>query len=196
MKTPPLLTRFLGNPVVVLCMCAWFLHALAGWYLLQPSISESIVAGCFAVASLRAWRTMRTHQAWLRQWNDTGQMEAETPARISADRRRRKSALVFVLPVLALMMLMLAANNARPDELPLLRLLSLGCIAWLVVAALTRKFRKHGGGQASSAAKVETPSAVAWVSGPASSAPSRAFATSHLPDYALSVMGLRRVNRS
>jgi hypothetical protein len=192
MKTPPLTTRFLGNPVVALCMCVWFLHALAGWYLLQPSIPESIIAGCLAVCSLSSWRRMRVHQAWLRQWKDTGQAETQTAARISAS--RRKSALVFLPPVLTLMLLLLAANTARPDELPILRLLLLGCAAWLVMLALMRKFRKHGGGQASSTVKAEAPSIVAWVAGPASSAPSRAFATSNLPDYALNVMGLRRVN--
>jgi len=195
MKTPPLLTRFLGNPVVAVCMCVWFLHALAGFYLGQPSVPEFIVAGCFAVGSLRALRTMRVHHAWLRQWDYTGQAETEVPTRISADRRRRKSALMFFLPVLGLMLLLLAANNASPDELPMLRLLALGCVAWLVRVALAWKFRKHGGGQAASTVKVEKPSAVAWVSGPARSAPSREFATSNLPDYALNVMGLRRGNQ-
>jgi len=193
MKTPPLTARFFGNPVVALCMWGWFLHALAGWYVLQPSIAETIFAGCFAVGSLTSWRKMRVHYAWLRQWSDTGQLETETPARIPAS-GRRKSALLFFLPVLALMLLLLAANNARPDELPMLRVLALGCVVWLVTAIL-RKSRKHGGGQVSSAVKTEAPSIVAWVDGPATSAQSRAFATSNLPDYALAVMGMRRVNR-
>jgi hypothetical protein len=139
---------------------------------------------------------MRVHHAWLRQWNDTGRMDSGTPARISAGgpRDRRKSALMFFLPLLGLMILLLAANNASPDALPMLRLLALGCVVWLVAAMLPR-FRKHGGGQASSAVKTEAPSVVAWVAGPAPCAPSRAFATSNLPDYALRVMGLRRVNQ-
>lgn len=186
MKTPPLFVRFFGNPVVALLTCAWFLHAMAGWYQGQPAIGESIVAVCFAAASLRSWRGMRVHYARLRQWNDTGQAEEEA-------RARRRSALMLFLPMLGLMLLLMAANGARADELPLLRLLLLGCIAWLV-AALVRKLRKHGGGQASSAAKAEAPAIVAWVTGPARSAPSRDFATSNLPDYALSVMGLRRGN--
>jgi len=195
MKTPHLFTRFLGNPVAVLIMCAWFLHVIAGWFQGQPSIGESIVAGCFAAASARAWRRMRTHHARLHQWNDTGKAEEGQPASpfTSGISKRRRSVLIFAPPVLGLMLLLLAANGAPAEELPLLRLLSLGCIAWLAVA-LVRKFRKLGGGQAASAVKVETPSAVAWVTGPARSAPSRDFATSNLPDYALSVMGLRRGN--
>lgn len=186
MKTPSLFVRFFGNPVVALLTCAWFLHAVAGWYQRQPAIGESIVAVCFAAASLRSWRRMRAHYARLRQWNDTGQAEEEA-------RARRRSALMLFLPMLGLMLLLMAANGASGDELPLLRFLLLGCIAWLV-AALVRKLRKHGGGQRESRDKVGTVSPVAWVAGPPRSAPSRDFATSNLPDYALSVMGLRRGN--
>ncbi|HEY1759391.1 MAG TPA: hypothetical protein VGG72_28725 [Bryobacteraceae bacterium] len=192
MKTPPLFARLFGNPVIALCICAWFLHALAGWFLGQPSLRETIVAVCFAAASLRSWRRMRVHHARLRQWNDTGQ-EEEAPGRIPADggRARRRSALMFVAPALGLMLLLMAANGASADELPMLRLLSLGCVAWLVIATV-RKFKKHGRGQVESVAKADTASPVAWVSGPAHFAPSRASATSNLPDYALGVMGLRR----
>jgi hypothetical protein len=187
MKTPPLTTRFFGNPVVALCMWGWFLHALAGWYLLQPSIGETIFAGCFAVCSLTAWRKMRAHHAWLRQWSDTSQLETETPARIPAS-SRRKSARVFFPPVLGLMLVLVAANNARPEALPMLRLLAFGCVVWLVAAALARKFRKHGGGQESSGVKAETPSIVAWVAGPASCAPSRTDACKDLPGYCAEIM--------
>jgi hypothetical protein len=176
-------------------MCAWFLHALSGWYLGQPSLKETIIAGCFAAGSSRAWRRMRAHQSWLRQWNDTGQMDAEEPSRIAAGGMPalRKSTLAFLLPTLGLMLLLMAANGAGADELPLLRLLALGCLAWLVIATV-RKFTKHGGGQVESVTKADTLSPVAWVSGPAHFAPSRASATSNLPDYALGVMGLRRGN--
>lgn len=102
--------------------------------------------------------------------------------------------MIFV-PMLGLVVLLLAASNASSDELPLLRLLSLGCVAWLVTAALTRKWKKHGGGQAAHTVGAEAPAIVAWVRGPASAAPSRAFATSNLPDHALAVMGLQRLNR-
>jgi hypothetical protein len=172
-------------------MCAWFLYTLAGWYLGQPSVGETILALCFAAGSSRAWRAMRVHHARLRQWNDTGQ-EEEAPARIPAAGRRR-SALMFLLPVVGLMLVLMAANGASAAELPLLRLLSLGCVAWLVIATV-RKFTKHGGGQVESVAKADTVSPVAWVRGPAHFAPSRASATSNLPDYALGVMGLRRGN--
>lgn len=187
MKTPPLTTRFLGNPVVALCMWVWLLHALAGWYLQQPSIGETIFAGCFAVCSLSSWRKMRVHQAWLRQWNDTGRDETGTPARIPAS-GRRKSALMFFLPVVALMLLLLAANNAPADGMPLLRLLSLGCVAWLVVATLVRKFRKHSEVRESRSVKAEAPSIVAWVAGPAGCAPSRSDACKDLPDYCARIM--------
>jgi hypothetical protein len=93
---------------------------------------------------------------------------------------------MIFLPVLGLLILLMAGSNARPDELPLLRLLSLGCVFWLVAAL--RKFRKHGG-------KRTSPAIVAWVTGPAGSAPSRDFASSNLPDCALAAMGLRRVNQ-
>jgi len=178
---------------VALIICAWFLHAMASWYQGQPAIGESIVAVCFAAASLRSWRRMRVHHARLRQWNDTGQMDAEEPARIPAGGMlaRRKSALAFLLPTLGLMLLLMAANGASAGELPMLRLLSLGCVAWLVIATV-RKFRKHGGGQIASTAKVDTVSSVAWVSRPAHFAPSRASAISNLPDYALGVMGMLR----
>jgi hypothetical protein len=138
---------------------------------------------------------MRAHQAWQRQWNDTGEGE-EAPAQASADGGSggRRSALIFAVPVLGLMLLLMAANGASADELPMLRLLSLGCVAWLVIAAV-RKFKKHGRGQVESVTKAGTVSPVAWVSGPAHFAPSRASATSNLPDYALGVMGLRRGNR-
>jgi hypothetical protein len=131
---------------------------------------------------------MRVHHGWLRQWNDTGRMDEGTPARISAGSSggRRRSTLMIFLPVLGLMILLMAGSNARPDELPLLRLLALGCAVWLVAAL--RKFRKHGGERASS-------EIVAWVTGPAGSAPSRDFAISNLPDYALTAMGLRRVKQ-
>jgi hypothetical protein len=193
MKTPPLLTRFFGNPVVALIMCAWFLHMVAGWYQGQPSVPETFFASGCLVFSLVAMRRMRVHHAWRRQWNETGQGEAETPARIAGGRSggRWQSALMVFLPVLCLVFLLMAAANAGPDELPLLRLLALGCIGWLV-AALVRKFRKHGGGRAGAAVKTEAPAIVAWMSGPARSAPSRASATSNLPHYALKVMGLRR----
>lgn len=196
MKTPPLLTRLLGNPVVAVFMCGWFLNTVRGYYLHKVGMPGLLFVGFVAAFSAASRRTMRAHKAWLRQWNDTGRMDAGTPARISAGSSggRRKSALMFFLPVLGLMLLLMAASNARPDELPMLRVLSLGCVVWLVILALARKFRKHGGGQASNAAKVETPSAVAWVAGPARFAPSRAFAISNLPDYALAAMGLRRVD--
>ena len=194
MKTPPFLTRFLGNPVVACIMCAWFFHMVAGWVQGQPSVPETFIASGSVVFSLIAWRRMRVHQAWRQQWADTGQAEAGTPARIAAGRARGrwKSALPFLLPVLCLMLLLMMAGNASPDDIPLLRLLSLGCVLWMGIAALVRRLKKHGGGRTGEAPKAETPSAVAWMSGPARSAPSRDFATSNLPDYALMVMGQRR----
>lgn len=195
MKTPPLLTRFFGNPVVALFVCAWFLHMVAGWYQGQPSVPETFFASGFAVFSLVAWRRMRVHHAWRRQWDDTVQAEAGTPARISggSPRGRWRSALMFYMPVLCLVFLLMAAGNAGPDDLPLLRLLALSCVAWLAIA-LVRKFRKHGGGRAGATVKTEAPAIVAWVNGPAGSSPARSTATANLPDYALAVMGLRRRN--
>jgi hypothetical protein len=194
MKTPPFFTRFLGNPVTACIMWIWFFHMVAGWYQGQPSVPETFFASGFAVFSLVAWRRMRVHQAWRQQWADTGQEGAGTPARVSAGRARGrwKSALPFVLPVLCLMLLLMMAGNASPDDMPLLRLLSLGCVLWLGIAVLARKLKKHGRGRVGEAPKAETLSPVAWVSGPAHSAPSRNSATSNLPDYALAVMGLRR----
>ncbi|HEX4231154.1 MAG TPA: hypothetical protein VHZ07_20925 [Bryobacteraceae bacterium] len=198
MKAPTLLTRAFGNPVFAVIACGWFINALRGWYLGHSSLLETMLAGGCAVRSLSSWRTLRNHQAWLRQWNDAGTPPAsasETPASESrSDRSASKGAVIVSL--LLIILLPLAARGIEHDATTntLAVLAWFACIVWFPVA-LVKYRRQRGAVSADKPVKPEPPPVVAWVAEPASIAPTRADAIRNLPDYALSATGLERVGR-
>lgn len=177
MKQPPLKTRILGSPVVVLPMLAAFLWATYRLMTEGDAMLPGVIVATLCTAlAMRAHTQVHAYRLWRRTWDSMGDVPPHQPRRVKP-----------VLGVVALIIAVLGiiANIHRPDMQ--------GAVGWsvLLAAAVLAFHGVRGGWRTLTGKRAGKTDLVRICTAPASRAPTLATAYDALPDYCWAIMGGR-----
>lgn len=197
MKTPTLITRFLGTPWIATLLYIGCALTVLGWAGGGTSWWVALAAVCFAANVYKAVHDVRKYKQWWADWEAMGSapgMAASTPiARGHNSSPSSRAKITLAVTSLLIVPLFIAAAGANEGLRSGLVLLWLGVAAYLLwkltVAVLRAMFGKSAGKlRAGASNRSASTDIVKWVLPPASSSPSRADTMRGLPDYCARLM--------
>jgi hypothetical protein len=197
-KRPSALSRLIGAPLVALLLLAACTAVSIEWFAGDAPWWLGLLALLTALHTLSSLGQVSRYKAWAAKWQAMGEPEhaaarvqpnggdREVGQKIAPENRARRHPLRIAVAVLFALAIpaSVASNSVEPSgALTCLWLASCLYLVFAVVRGMTRRGGKRHEKKAVAAKEQSRSPFVDWALPRASSSPSRADATRHLPDY-------------